>query len=173
MLHLVHRSKGRCSCRKSLLKLIKRIQQTTLKNIRKPIRPNCSSLYATARLEPLRTISRCAQRRTRLGHLRFVRMRARSMSLRSVRMGACARCMRTVYICLLTIVFRARARQARLVFRYTPCERARYIELLFHFPTRTVRNTNSWLNFRACARNVSPCCVKCGLADLRTGERVN
>ena len=38
MLHLVHRSKGRCSCRKSLLKLMRRIQQTTLKNIRKPIR---------------------------------------------------------------------------------------------------------------------------------------
>jgi len=41
----------------------------------------------------------------------------------------------TVYICLLTIVFRACARQSRIVSRYTPCERARCIELLlFHFP---------------------------------------
>ena len=118
MLSLVHRSKGRCSCRKSLLKLMRRIQQTTLKDIRKQTRPNSSSLYATARLEPLQTISRFARRRTRLGLLRFVRVHG-ALSLRSVRM---------VYICLLTIVFCARAQQSRIVFRYTPCERARCIE---------------------------------------------
>jgi len=39
----------------------------------------------------------------------------------------------TVYICLLTIVFRARAQQARIVFRYTQCERARCIELLLFY----------------------------------------
>jgi len=54
----MHRTKGIVFMyRKSLLKLIRRIQQTTLKNIRKLIRPNSSSLYATASLEPFIKLS--------------------------------------------------------------------------------------------------------------------
>jgi len=40
MLNLMHRTKGRFSCRKSLLQFMIQIQQTILKNIQKPIRPN-------------------------------------------------------------------------------------------------------------------------------------
>jgi len=67
---------------------------------------------------------------------------------------------RTVYICLLTIVHHARARKASIVFSlYTVRARTVYstIVVLLSVRMRTVRNNNSCLNFRACARNLSPC----------------
>jgi len=148
MLHLVHRSKGRCSCRNSLLisNETNTVQQTTL-NIRKPIRPNSSSLYATASLEPLQTISRGARRRTRLGLLRFVRVHG-ALSLRSVCM--CARC---ISACWPLFSVRVHGKQGSF-FRYI-VYRTIVVSLSVHMCT--VRNTNLWLNLRACARNVSPC----------------
>jgi len=134
MLHLVHLSKGLIGVHvgRACWYLMRRIQQTTLKNIRKPIRPNSSSLYATASLEPLQTISRCARCRTRLEPLRFVRPHG-ALSLRSVR---------TVYICLLTIVFRAHcactASKARFL-GYTTLFR----QTLFR--QSTVGTSGSWL----------------------------
>jgi len=47
-------------------------------------------------------------------------------------------------------------------FHYTPCTVQtctvyRTIIVSFSMHMHTVRNTNSWLNFRACVRSLSPC----------------
>jgi len=133
---------------------MRRIQQTTV-NIRKPIRPNSSSLYATASLEPLQTISRYARRRTRLALLRFVRVHG------ACRYVPCA-CAHGVYLlvdhCFPGACTASKARFSLYIVR--TCTVYRTIAVSLSVRMRTVRNTNSWLNFRACARNVSPCKVK-------------
>jgi len=77
-----------------------------------------------------------------------VRARAQSISLHFVRTLLVDHC----FPCTCTAI------KARFsLFTVRTCTVYRTIVVLLSVRMRTVRNTNSWLNFRACARNVSPC----------------
>ena len=128
---------------------MRRIQQTTLKIIRKPIKLNSSSLYicnckfgtVTMRTAP-NTFGAFA-----------VRARARCIL-------PCA-CAHSVYL-LADHCFPCTCSAIKDHFSlYTvrTCTVYRTIVVSLSVRMRTVRNTNSWLNLGVCARNVSPCLI--------------